>query len=310
MFDNIKIWINGEMRPHRDATVGVLSPTAQFGLNVFEGIRCYWNAHKRQLFAFRLDDHFARLSKSCRLIRIPCPYSFDQLRDGVIESVRANALRQDCAIRMTIFVDGDGSWSAVGPVGMFIAPIPRPRANLTLLEGKRACVSSWERINDNCMPPRIKAGANYINGRYAHLDAVANGFDLPILLDQKGMVAEGAGACCFVVRGSKLYTPPIGSSILESITRQTIIEFCGGLGLDVVERDIARTELYIADEIFLCGTSAEITPITTIDHYTVGDGRPGAITTALLEKYLSIVSGEDELYDEWRTSVYPPWRDE
>ncbi len=299
-----KIWLNGAILAPSEAKVCVLSPTAQFGLNVFEGIRCYWNGRARQLYAFRLREHFSRLADSCRLASIPCPYSADELRRHLVEIVRANDLREDAAVRMTIFVDGEGSWSAEGPAGMFIAPIARPRTPLPVTQGKRACVSSWQRIDDNALPPRIKAGANYVSGRYAHLEAKRNGYDLPLLVDRAGHVAEGAGACLFLVRHGELVTPPLGAPILESITRATIIEYAGDLKAAVVERDIARTELYLADEVFLCGSAAELTPVTSIDTLAVGDGRPGALTQRLLERYLAIVSGEEPRYRHWLTPIY------
>lgn len=304
MSENI-IWFKGELIPQSQAKVPVLSPTAQFGLNVFEGIRCYWNSEVSQLYAFRLREHFNRLQKSCKLLRISCPYTADELGKALTDSVRANNYAGDCAVRMTVFVDGEGSWSTESnPVEMFVAPISRNRTILPLTHGKSACVSSWERINDNSLPPRVKAGANYINGRYAHLAAIRDGYDLPIFLDSRGLVAEGAGACLFMVTGDTLITPPIAASILESITRDSILTFAEDLGLRVIERDISRTELYVADEIFFCGSAAEITPITSVDHYVVGTGNVGRITNILLKKYIDIVSGQVSEYMKWLTPIY------
>lgn len=182
MADNI-IWFKGELIPQSQASVPVLSSTAQFGLNVFEGIRCYWNEKERQLYAFRLKEHFDRLQTSCKLIRIECPYDSNQLEDALIKSIQANEFKSDCAVRMTLFVESEGSWSTEGgSVGMFVAPILRTRVQLPVKVGKKACVSSWERINDNCLPPRVKAGSNYINGRYAHMAAIRGGYDLPVFL--------------------------------------------------------------------------------------------------------------------------------
>lgn len=304
MADNI-IWFKGELIPQSQASVPVLSSTAQFGLNVFEGIRCYWNEKERQLYAFRLKEHFDRLQTSCKLIRIECPYDSNQLEDALIKSIQANEFKSDCAVRMTLFVESEGSWSTEGgSVGMFVAPILRTRVQLPVKVGKKACVSSWERINDNCLPPRVKAGSNYINGRYAHMAAIRGGYDLPIFLDHNGVVAEGAGACIFIVRNGKLITPPMAASILESITRQTLIDFAGDLGFDVVERDIARTELYVSDEIFFCGSAAEITPIVSVDNYDVGSGAVGPITNRMHARYLEITSGEIEKYRNWITPIY------
>lgn len=298
------IWFKGELVPAEDAKVNVLSPTSQFGLNVFEGIRCYWNDEKRQLYAFRLPEHFRRLIASCKLIGFDCPYTPAQLQEFFIETVRHNGYRQDIAVRMTLFVDGEGSWSSNGPVGMFIAPIKKSRTDLACLKGLSACVSTWERIGDNCMPPRIKAGANYINGRYGHLEARRNGYDLPIFLGSDGKVSEGAGACLFIVRDGTLVTPPLTSSVLESITRSTLLEIAPDICAAVRERTIDRTELYLADEVFLCGSAAEVTPVTSIDRIAVGGGAPGELTTAFLRSYLDVVSNRVEKTAHWLTPIY------
>jgi branched-chain amino acid aminotransferase len=301
---NNLIWLRGEIVPQSSATVPVLSPTSQFGLNVFEGIRCYWNADEGQLYAFRLDDHLRRLMESCRLIRIDPPHAADQIPAFLQEVIAANDFREDAAIRMTVFGDGEGTWSSTGPFSMFIAPIARARTAIAGLAGKAACVSSWERISDNVMSPRIKVGANYINGRYAHLQALEDGYDLPIFLGRDRKVSEGAGACLFMVRHGVLTTPSLTSSVLESITRAAIIEMAKAGGMTVEERPVDRTELYLADEVFLCGSAAEITPITSIDRFPIGSGRPGSVTLGLLGEYHAIASGEDARFPNWRTAVY------
>lgn len=303
MKDNL-IWCRGKIVHQSQATVPLLSPMSQFGLNVFEGIRAYWNAEEEQLYAFRLDEHLRRLMESCRLIRIEPPHSPAEIIDFFCEAIAANNLRCDTAVRLTVFVDGEGTWNTSTPISMFIAPIARARTAIAGLKGKAACISSWERISDNVMPPRIKIGANYINGRYAHLQAVKDGYDLPIFLGRDRKVSEGAGACLFMVRNSVLVTPSLTSSVLESITRTTIIEIARARGLDVVERSIDRTELYLADEIFLCGSAAEITPVTSIDRFEIGSGEPGQITLDLLAEYHAVASGADSRFPQWRTQVY------
>lgn len=302
--ENRYIWFKGDIIPADKAKVNVLSPTSQFGLNVFEGIRCYWNDQQEQLYAFRLIEHFDRLFDSCKLIGINNPYSTQQLFNYLQETIHANQYRQDIAVRMTVFVDGEGSWNSVEPIEMFIAPIKKNRANPESIEGLSACVSTWERINDRCLPPRIKTGANYINGRYGHLEARRNGYDLPVFLGQDGKVSEGAGACLFIVRHGKLITPTITSSILESITRLTILELAIEMNLTIIERNIDRTELYLADEVFLCGSTAEITPITSVDKVAVGSGEVGVIATLLLQKYLHVASNNEEKYTHWTTPIY------
>ncbi|MEJ6008148.1 branched-chain-amino-acid transaminase [Paucibacter sp. AS339] len=303
MVDNL-IWIRGEIIRQSQATVNVLSPMAQFGLNVFEGIRCYWNEENGELYAFRLKEHLDRLMLSCRLVRLPAPYNPGQIEAFMRAAIQANDFQTDTAVRMTIFGDGQGTWNTCEPVSMFIAPMAKRRTQLEKVPALKACISSWERINDNVLPPRAKVGANYINGRYAHLQARHDGYDLPIFLGQDRKVAEGAGACLFMVRNGELITPPTTSSVLESITRDTIMVLARDSGIPVVERTIDRTELYLADEIFLCGSAAEISPIVSVDGYVLGKGQPGPITLSMLHAYLAVSSGENPDHPEWRTLVH------
>lgn len=303
MVDNL-IWIRGEIIRQSQATVNVLSPIAQFGLNVFEGIRCYWNQDKGELYAFRLKEHLDRLMLSSRLVRLLPPYTPGQIELFMKAAIQANDFQTDTAVRMTLFVDGQGTWNTSEPVSMFIAPMAKSRTRLDKVPALRACISSWERINDNALPPRAKVGANYINGRYAHLQARQDGYDLPIFLGQDGKVAEGAGACLFMVRNGHLVTPPTTSSVLESITRGTLMVLAREAGLKVIERLVDRTELYLADEVFLCGSAAEITPIVSVDGYVVGNSLPGPITVSMLKAYLAVASGENLDHPEWRTVVH------
>ena len=299
------IWFKGEIVPAGEARIHVLSPTAQFGLNVFEGMRGYSDASGNgQVSAFRLDDHLNRLLESCKLIGLTCPYTKEQLRQYLRDTVAANNYHEDISVRMTLFVDGEGSWSALDPVEMFIAPIRKARTNTASPLQLRACISTWERINDNSFPPRVKAGANYINGRYAHLEAKRHGYDVPIFLGRNGKVAEGAGACLFMVRKGVLATPAPTSSVLESTTRDTVMDLGAELGLRVVEREIDRSELYLADELFLCGSAAEITPIISLDGLPAGSGKPGEVTLNLLKRYLQVVSNAEPKYSHWLAPMY------
>lgn len=303
MVDNL-IWLRGQIVRQSAAYVNVLSPMAQFGLNVFEGIRCYWNDQKGELYAFRLKEHLDRLMASCRLMRLPTPHTPEEIESFMKTAIRANDFQTDTAVRMTIFGDGQGSWNTCEPVSMFIAPMAKSRTRLDKVPALRACISSWERINDNALPPRAKVGANYINGRYAHLQARHDGYDLPLFLGVDGKVSEGAGACLFMVRNGHLVTPPTTSSVLESITRDTILVLAREAGISVVERPIDRTELYLADEVFLCGSAAEISPIVSVDGYVLGQGQPGPVTLSMLSTYLAVTSGENPAHSEWRTVVH------
>ena len=301
--DNL-IWFRGEVVRESEANISVLSPTAQFGLNVFEGIRCYWNNEYRELYAFRLKDHLERLLRSCRLLRLRPPHNFLEIESFMRGVIAANDFEEDISVRLTVFVDGQGSWHSSDPVSMFIAPIAKARSDVLRIPVYSACISSWQRISDNVLPPRAKVGANYINGRYAHLQARQDGYDFPIFLGADGKVAEGAGACLFLVRDGQICTPDKTSSILESITRDTIMQIAVEAGMVVNERAIDRTELYLADEIFLCGSAAEISPITSVDGYVIGSGEVGEITKNLLTQYLEIADGRNARYRKWLTSIY------
>lgn len=304
--ENRYIWLNGKIMHLPDAKINVLSPTSQFALNVFEGIRCYWNEKKGQLFAFRLEEHYARLHNSSKLLKMEEKYTTKEMKSALINVVVQNQYKEDIAVRQTLFVEGSGSWSSKGPVGMFVAPIPKSKTNLEYnSRGLHCCVSSWQRINENSLSPRIKCGANYINSRMAQLEAKDNGFDTAIFLNNRGMVSEGPGSCLFMIKDGRVTTPLVTDSVLASITRDTIIIIAKKiLKLPVEERSIDRTELYICDEVFLCGSAMEITPVFSIDKYVIGNGMQGDITKKIHEKYLEIVTGENEGYRNWLTPVY------
>lgn len=304
--ENRYIWLNGEILHLPDVKINVLAPTSQFGLNVFEGIRCYWNEEAGQLYAFRLEDHYKRLKRSQRLLKMDDTYTLDELREALVAVVRANDYREDIAVRQTLYIDGFGSWSSRGPVHMFIAPIPKGKTSAEYTKkGLHCCISSWERINDNSLSPRIKCGANYINSRMAQIEALENGYDTTIFLNSNGGVAEGPGSCLFMVRDGVLITPALTESVLESITRDTIIRIARDImGLSVEERRVDRTELYMCDEAFLCGSAMEITPVYSVDKYAINGGEKGPITTQLHKHYLEIVTGKKTVKEDWITPIY------
>ena len=300
------IWFKGQIVNVNDAMVNVLSPTSQFGLNVFEGIPCYWNDEEKQLYAFRLDEHYNRLIRSAKLIQFDLKYTKEDFKRALIDTVKANEYDENLSVRQTLFVDGFGSWGSEGPVEMFVAPIPRGRTSAEYnKKGLNCCVTSWRRISDENLSPRIKCGANYINSRVGQREALRNGYDTCIFLNEVGKVAEGPGSCFFMVKGDTLVTPRLTDSVLESITRNTVIRLAQeNLGLKVEERTIDRTELYMADEAFLCGSAMEITPIYSIDRYAIGTGEQGEITKVLHLTYLDCVCGKLENYKKWLTPIY------
>ena len=299
------IWLGGKLLPAKDAMIPVLSPTAQFGLNVFEGIRCYWNEEEEQLYAFRLPEHYARLKRSMTLLELEAPCGEDEMRQALLDVVRANGYREDITVRQTVFVDGFGSWASPGPTNMFIAPIPKGRTSAEYNKSGLHCrISSWRRIHDTVLSPRVKCGANYINSRMGQREALRDGYDTTIFLNQKGTVAEGPGSCLFLVRDGVLTTPRLTDSVLESITRDTVITLAREiLGVSMEERAIDRTELYICDEAFLCGSAMELTPIFSVDRHPINGGA-GEVTTALRKLYLGCVAGELPEYRRWLTPIY------
>ena len=299
------IWLNGKVLPLDEARINVLSPTAQFGANVFEGIRCYWNEEEKQLYAFRLKEHYARLMQSMRLFGIKSPYSEYELEETMKEIVRANRYQEDIAVRQTVFLDGFGSWFSTEPVGMFIAPIAKRRKEVPLSFTERTCVSSWERISERDMSPRVKVGANYINSRLAKLEAEDRGYDSALFLNRYGYVAEGIGSCFFMIKNDEIITPMLTDSILESITRDTVLNIARQeLNLKVTERHIVRSELYSCDEAFFCGSAVEISPISEIDGFRIKEREPGKHTIEIHKKYIEIVTGKNIKYREWITPIY------
>lgn len=303
--ENRLIWYKGEILNVNDAKINILAPTAQFGLNVFEGIPCYWNDDEKQLYAFRLEDHYRRLMRSIKLIQFDCPYNENDFKQALIDVVKANEYDENLSVRQTVFVDGFGSWGSSEPVDMFVAPIPRGRTSAEYnKKGLNCCVTSWRRISDTNLSPRIKCGANYINSRVGQREALRNGYDTCIFLNEFGKVAEGPGSCFFMVTNGTLVTPVLTDSVLESITRDTVIKLAEDLNIPVVERTIDRTELYTCDEAFLCGSAMEITPVLSVDQYIVGNGDTGELTKKLHLHYLDTVMGKIEKFKGWNTPIY------
>ncbi len=301
------VWWRGRMTPWDEATVHVTDLGWSTVGAVFEGIRGYWDERSEQLYVFRLDEHLERLVSSCRLVRLPLRYSSDELKDAVLELLRANGARQDTYIRPMVYL-ADTSGKRGGQIEqnaeVLINTHPMPSHLLTDLT-QTACVSSWTRISDNVMPPRAKNFSNYRNGQLATMEARLDGYDSAIMLNDRRSVSELPGACVMIVRNGQLITPDPRQSILESITRDGLLRLAREqLGLEVIEREIDRTELYIADEIFSCGTAAEMTPIVSVDHYQVGEGVKGPITTRLESLFHDVLRGREPRYEHWRTAVH------
>ncbi len=301
------VWFDGSIVPWEDARVHVSTATVLRGANVFEGVRAYWNADEHELYIFRNDDHMARLWNSAKIMRMAIPWTPEELTQAEVAVLRANKFEATAWFRLTLYLgEGEertGSFDQVR-IGGFILPRLWPRSK-GVTEGVDSCISTWARISDTSMPPRVKAGANYHNASFAWVEARLNGYSgQPIMLNERGKVSEGPGACLVMVRGGRLVTPPITSNILESITRATILDLARDEGIPMEEREVDRTELYIADEAFFCGSGAEIMPINSVDRYPVGQGRPGPLTRRLQELYFSVVEGRAPRYRDWLTPVY------
>jgi len=300
------LWWNGECRPWHDATVHVTELGWSTVNAVFEGIRGYWDDRTEELYVFRLPEHLKRFAESMKLVRYRPDYTAEQLTDAIIDLLRANDTREDTYIRPLAYT-ADTSNRRFSQVATDAAVLinTQPMAS-HLLTGvtNTAKVSSWRRISEDVMPPRIKNISNYRNSQLAAWEARLDGYDTAILLNDQGKVTEGPGACLVLVRDGRLITPDIASGILESITRDALLVLGRELlGLEVVERPVDRTELYLAEELFTCGTAAEITPIVGVDKYEIGRGQPGPITAALEQALHDVLRGREERFSHWRTPV-------
>ena len=302
--DKIKlVTINGNLMPLKDAKVSITAPGLSYAALVFEGIRAYWNKEHKQLYIFRLDEHLKRFINSMKLLKFIDYPNLSSIKADILQNIQANNYQEDIYIRLQGYIDEWGEMAVRSPVSTSIVSYPRPRA-IAFTEGKNFTISSWQRLDDNASPPRIKASANYLNSRLASIQAKESGYDGGIMLGPNGKVSEGPGGCIFLIRNGNLITPSITSGILESITRDSIIEIADTLKIKVQTRDVDRTELYIADEIFYCGTGQEIMPILSVDKMLAGEGIPGKITQTLQSEFTEIVRGNNQIFKSWISPTY------
>ncbi|WP_165062885.1 branched-chain amino acid transaminase [Adlercreutzia sp. ZJ154] len=298
------IWMNGTLVPWADANVHVLSHSLHYGSGVFEGIRCYKDPNSDRSFIFRLRDHMERLHRSAKIAAIDLPYTVDQLCEATIEVIRANKLPA-CYIRPLVFrgygvmgVDPTGA-----PTDVIIAcwPWDAYLGEEALANGIAVGVSSWRQRSINAIPPAVKATAAYFNSLMAKLEAKEHGYAEAVMLNENGLVCEGTGENIFVVRNSVLSTPPLSDGVLEGITRDTVLVIADELGIPAGEESLTRSDLYVADEVFMTGSAAELTPIGSVDGRTVG--KPGPVTRQLQERFFEIAYGHAEEYSDWLTQV-------
>ena len=303
-----ELWafFRGEFVPLRDANINVMTHGFNYGTAVFEGIRAYWNADEEQLFALELPAHYERIHASARLLMMEVRQSPQELADITVELLRRDGLREDVYVRPIIYKSSETIGVRLHNLDADITIFGVPFGQYIDTEGGiRAQVSSWRRTDDNAIPARGKITGAYVNGALAKSEAQLNGFDEAIVLTADGHVSEGSAENLFIVKGGILITPPVTDNILEGITRRRLIGIArDDLGVTVEERQIDRTELYIADEVFLCGTGAQISPVIEIDRRTIGAGRPGAITRDLSRTYFDAVRGRLASYRSWLTPIY------
>ena len=297
------VTINRNLMPLKEAKVSITAPGLSYAALVFEGIRAYWNQEHKQLYIFRLEEHLNRFLNSMKLLKFIDYPNIQSIKSDIISNIQANKYQEDIYIRLQGYIDDWGEMAVRTPVSTSIVSYPRPRT-IAFTEGKNFTISSWQRLDDNASPPRIKASANYLNSRLASIQAKESGYDGGIMLGPNGKVSEGPGGCIFLLRNGNLITPNITSGILESITRDSILEISKKIKLKTETRDVDRTELYIADEIFYCGTGQEIMPILSVDKMLAGDGTPGKITKLLQHEFTEIVRGKNSNFENWITSTY------
>ncbi|HEV2705591.1 MAG TPA: branched-chain amino acid transaminase [Pyrinomonadaceae bacterium] len=303
-----EVWHNGEFVKWEDARVHVMSHVLHYGSSVFEGIRCYKT--QRGPAIYRLREHMQRLLNSAKIYRMQHEWSLEQLCDAAIQLVLRGGLEQ-CYLRPIIFRSLDEAHPAFG-----VNPFPNPLAcyigawdwgkylgDEAIEQGVDVCVSSWNRLTPNSMPAMAKSGANYMNSQLIKMEALVNGFAEGIALDDRGFVSEGSGENIFLVYEGRVVTPPLSSSILPGITRDSVIQICRELEIPVVESGIQRAALYVADELFFTGTAAEVTPIRSVDRIQIGAGRRGPVTERIQQAYFEITSGQRPAPGDWLTYV-------
>src|SRR5919107_281155 len=303
-----EVWHDGEFIAWDDARVHVMSHVLHYGSSIFEGIRTYKT--KRGPAIFRLREHMQRFMNSAKIYRMEHPWALAELCDAVTQLVKRSQLQQ-CYVRPIMFRALDEERPAFG-----VNPFPNPMAcyigawdwgkylgDEAIEVGVDVCVSSWNRLTPNSMPAMAKAGANYMNSQLIKMEAIVNGYAEGIALDDRGYVSEGSGENIFLVHDGKVVTPPLASSILPGITRDSVIEICRALEIPLVESGIQRAALYVADELFFSGTAAEVTPIRSVDRIQVGAGRRGPITRAIQEQYMGLVKGQIPDRHGWLTMV-------
>ena len=300
------VYFNKQFAPLSDAKVSIRTNALHYGSGVFEGIRAYWNDEEQQLFVFKLAEHYERMLRNSRVLKLKVEHDVKELCDITIELLRRNQSREDTYIRPIAYFSSEG----LGPklvgyeTGFAIYTIPLGEY-IDTASGIKVGVASWRRISDNTIPARCKITGGYVNSALAKTEALEQGYDEAIFLTQDGFVSEGSAENIFLIRNGTLITPDLSQDVLEGITRDTLFTLCRDeLGLPVVERQVGRTELYVADEVFLCGTGAQVSPVVEVDRRPVGSGKIGPIATKIQQLYFQVAKGRHPKYRHWCTPVY------
>ncbi len=292
--------------PLAEAKIGIMTHAFNYGTGVFEGIRGNWNDREQQLYLFRIKEHYDRMRRSCRIMRIEFPFSNEELHSLTTKLVEMCGYGEDVYVRPLAYKSSevlgvrlhdleDGFLVFVAPFGPY----------LDIEKGARCCTSSWRRVEDTGIPARAKITGIYANSALAKTEAHLNGFDEAIMLDERGHVSEGSGENIFIVEGERLVTPPPSSNILVGITRETVMTLAREeLGMETVERDIDRSELYATEECFMTGTAAHVTPVVELDHRSIGDGKMGPVTERLVRLYFDVITGRNPTYASWCMPCY------
>ena len=298
-------FLRGEFLPLADAKIGVMTHAFNYGTAVFEGIRGNWNGDQGQLYLFRVREHVERLRQSAKIMRMELSAGDDELVSLISELAARSEFQEDVYIRPIVYKSSEALGVRLHDLEddflIYVAPFG---AYLDPDAGARCMTSSWRRVDDTSIPVRAKVNGLYVNNALAKTEAQLSGFDEAILLNQDGHVSEGSGENIVIIRRGRLITPPPQDNILEGITLETALLMAHELGLEVEQRTIDRSELYIADEVFMTGTAAHITPVVEVDRVAVGDGRPGPVTKQLQERYFQAITGRLPQYAEWLTPVY------
>ncbi len=303
---NSWVFFDGEFARYHDVHIGVMTHALHYGTGCFEGIRAYWNAEREQLFLLQAPAHYERLHRSARILRMELPYSTEELVELTVELLRRNEYRADTYVRPLLF-------KSVEQIGVHLHGLAdsfliytAPMGNYVEVDkGIRCMVSTWRRVPDVSLPARAKITGAYVNSAFAKSEALENGYDEAIVLTQDGHVSEGSAENLFLLRDGVFVTPPVSDDILEGITRNLVIGLIRDeLKMPLVERSIDRTELYTCDELFLCGTGAQVSPVVEVDRRPVGKGTVGEFTQELQGLYFSAVRGDNPRYEHWTIPVY------